>query len=428
MYRTFNTSSISTIPFHHYNNQWHYYTCYLFITHRTQCNLPHFLITLAPQVLFSSNTFMGKILSCFWAFVLLAGAAISQPSNQPLKSGFNRHEYADLLWLQFHALSDSLANRPMHELEMGNYQKIYSTKEVGLANKAAIFLRQDNVVVLELRGTVNQTTSWLENFYAGMVPAKGLLKLADDFTFDYQVAADAKAAVHIGWLIGTAFLSRAYLPTLDSLVAAGHTNIVVSGHSQGGALSFLTTSYLHYYYKANNKPVQLKTYASAAPKPGNLYYAYDFESITANGMGFRVVNTADWVPETPFSLQTLQDYNEVNPFLNLDAMLGQQKMAVRLYLKNLYKKLDRSTTKSAEKFRKYLGEKLYNQVAKELPGFAKPALHPSMNYSTAGIPIVLTPNETYAQQFVFTGKNVFVHHMLAPYSFLLNLHYPASKN
>jgi hypothetical protein len=284
------------------------------------------------------------------------------------------------------------------------------------------------VVVLELRGTVNKMESWLANFYSGMVAGSGTLQLAPDFSFSYKVAAHTKAAVHIGWLLGTAFLAREYMPVLDSLIANGHNQLLVSGHSQGGALAFITSSYLHYHYHSKNQPVNLKTYASAAPKPGNLYYAYDFESITSGNRGFRIVNTADWVPETPFSLQTLRDFNEVNPFKNVKPALKQQKLLVRMYLQNVYKKLDRKTAKTARQFRKYLGEKLHKQVAKSLPGFQKPDLHASQNYSTAGIPIVLTPNEAYNSRFVADEKNVFVHHLYQPYLFLLNLHFPETKN
>jgi hypothetical protein len=371
---------------------------------------------------------MTRIIKLFLFGLLGLHTAFAQSSQPLLEQGFDRKEYADLLWLQFHGLDESLTINKSFDLQKASYQKLMMTPEVGLANKAAIFLRSDGVVVLELRGTVNKMESWLANFYSGMVAGSGTLQLAPDFSFSYKVAAHTKAAVHIGWLLGTAFLAREYMPVLDSLIANGHNQLLVSGHSQGGALAFITSSYLHYHYHSKNQPVNLKTYASAAPKPGNLYYAYDFESITSGNRGFRIVNTADWVPETPFSLQTLRDFNEVNPFKNVKPALKQQKLLVRMYLQNVYKKLDRKSAKTARHFRKYMGEKLYKQVAKSLPGFQKPALHASQNYSTAGIPIVLTPNEAYNSRFVADEKNVFVHHLYQPYLFLLNLHFPETKN
>jgi hypothetical protein len=38
---------------------------------------------------------------------------------------------------------------------------------------------------------------------------------------------------------------------------------------------------------------------------------------------------------------------------------------------------------------------------------------------TAGAPIILKPNEAYWKLFPADLKNVFVHHMYAPYLFLL---------
>lgn len=347
---------------------------------------------------------------------------------QKLAPQFNRNEYADMLWLQFFALSDSVPVGTTFPLSTGTFTKIFSSPEVGLYNKCALFQRQDGVVVLELRGTVNKPESWLENFYAGMVPARGSLKLTNDYTFNYKVAEQENAAVHVGWLLGTGFLSRVYLPVLDSLVDKGYNNIIVTGHSQGGALAFLNTSFLHYYYQKKQRPVVLKAYASAAPKPGNQFYAYDFDFITRNGMGFRVVNAADWVPETPFSLQTLKDFNAVNPFTDAKATIKKQKFFVRLYMNNVYKKLDGSSAKAARKFRKYLGEKMYSLASKSLPGYEKPTLNFSMNYATAGTPIVLPTDTAYHQQFTFDGKNVFVHHMYKPYIHLLDQYYPVSKN
>jgi Lipase (class 3) len=355
---------------------------------------------------------------------LLPFEAKTQASLQP---GFDRNEYADMLWLQFNGFNDSLANQQQFTLSKGRHQRVMISPEVGLYNKCAVYLREDGVVVIQLRGTVNKPESWLENFYAGMVPAIGELQLSTNYKFAYKMAENKEATVHIGWLIGTGFLVKTFLPSLDSLVAKGHTNIIVSGHSQGGALSFLTTSFLHYYFLQQQKNVVLKTYASAAPKPGNLYYAYDFDFITRNQMGFRIVNAADWVPETPFSLQTIQDYNEVNPLADAKGIIKKQKFLIRTYMNSIYKKLDGSSSKASRKFEKYLGEKLFKLVEKPLPGYVKPTLAGTMNYSTAGTPIVLLADTAYLNKFTFDGKNYFVHHMLDPYMYLLNQHYPISK-
>ncbi len=115
--------------------------------------------------------------------------------------------------------------------------------------------------------------------------------------------------------------------------ANGIKDFIIAGHSQGAAVAFLLRSHLFYRTKegALPKDIVYKTYCSAAPKPGNLYYAYDYDFINSGNWAFTVVNAADWVPETPFSIQQVTDFNALNPFSNIKKVLKKQKLLVRLY-------------------------------------------------------------------------------------------------
>jgi hypothetical protein len=77
--------------------------------------------------------------------------------------------------------------------------------------------------------------------------------------------------------------------------------------------------------------------------------------------------------------------------------------------------MDRISRRSQKRFRKYLGKGVYSQVKKFLPQLKEPVYAPGSNYMRAGVPIVLMPDEAYNKQFVFDGKNVFIHHMPLPY-------------
>ncbi len=57
---------------------------------------------------------------------------------------------------------------------------------------------------------------------------------------------------------------------------AGIRNFYLLGHSQGAAINFLVTAHLRHLQKTGRIPadVRFKSYRSAAPKPGNLYFAY----------------------------------------------------------------------------------------------------------------------------------------------------------
>lgn len=342
---------------------------------------------------------------------------------QKFDAGFEATEYADLLHLYFKGFLDTSLSKLNNGTLNYKYETLFISPEVGLKNKCAMYLRNDKTAILNLRGTVANSESWLANFFSAMISAKGNLQINDTTNFDYTVAENSNAYVHVGWMIGLAHLAPYFNHCIDSLIAKGVNNFIITGHSQGGALSFLTTSYLYYKYKQKFPLVRFKTYASAAPKPGNLFYAYDFDFITANGFGFRVINTEDWVPESPLTVQTIQDMNEANPIKDAKKILKSQPFFVRLYLSSIYNKMDNAAVKTMKQYKKYLGTKLYKFVKKSLPQIQIPNLINSSNYMTAGTPIILKPNTTYKEKFAFTGTNYFVHHMLEPYLFLLNANY-----
>jgi hypothetical protein len=335
-----------------------------------------------------------------------------------LKPGFDAAEYKDLLQFSFQGFSGKVPSNTEFA-----YKNLFVSPEVGLRNRCEMYLRTDGVAIINLRGTVNYFESWLENFYAATTPASGNFKLTDTSSFQYQLAANNKATVHVGWLTGLGYMAPYITHCIDSLYQQGVRAIIVSGHSQGGALSFLCTSYLYYHYLAKGFNIQFKTYASAAPKPGNQYYAYDFDFITRNGYAFRVVNNADWVPESPLSTQMSIDFNEGSPFKNVTQLIGQQNWLVKTYVKHMYGKLKRPPERSAKRYRKYLGVKLQKIIRKTLPQYQPPPLVKGSNYATAGTPVILATNAAYEAKFVFTGNNLFVHHSKEAYLFLLDQWY-----
>lgn len=163
------------------------------------------------------------------------------------------------------------------------------------------------------------------------------------------------------------------------------------------------------------KDIIFKTYASAAPKPGNLYYAYDFDYICRDGWGLRVVNTRDWVPETPFSLQTTRDFNTVSPFTDIKSTLKKQKWPVRSALSYMYGRLDRPAKRASRRMQRILGGLAYKRVKKLLPEYQRPDFVTSHNYTPAGTPVILYPVEGYDEKFPFDGKNIFINHLPQAY-------------
>jgi len=345
-------------------------------------------------------------------------------AQDKLQPGFNGKEYAELLSLSFH--NNSIADSVERSHTKDPYHLEYASDEVGLLNRWSFYLRTDNVGVIDVRGTVQKLASWLENFYAAMIPATGSLQLNDSTTFNYELSADPKAMIHTGWTIGLAYLAPGIESKVNEYYREKHVKeFLIFGHSQGGAISFLLRSFLEYEKKKGKIPADIvfKTYCSAAPKPGNLFYAYDYDFITRNGWSFTVVNTADWVPETPFSIQTINDFNPTNPFVHVKEIIKKEKFMVRLAVKKVYKKLDKSTEKAQKKFEKALGKLIYKQVKRFLPQLREPVYTGGNNYMRAGVPVILVPDEEYRRQFPESNTNFFTHHLFKPYYMLVKKYY-----
>lgn len=183
----------------------------------------------------------------------------------------------------------------------------------------------------------------------------------------------------------------------------------------------MLTSYLYNLQQVNVLPkdIKFKTYCSAGPKPGNLYYAYDYEAITQYGWGFNVVNAADWVPEMPVSIQTLNDFNNVNPFTNAMVLIKKQSFSKRVVLKHIYNKLDKPTKQAQKNYEKYLGEMTSKILKQNIKGFSAPPYYSSNHYVRTGTTIVLQPDDTYFKQFPDDATKLFPHHFHAQYLLLL---------
>ncbi|RYY90652.1 MAG: lipase family protein [Chitinophagaceae bacterium] len=353
-------------------------------------------------------------------FALLYSSLAAQ-----LQPGFDASEYRAMLAINFNRYDSvqKAAGLPLL------YRKTYTAPVTGLDNRWTLYESTDGrTAVISVRGTVASRKSWLANIYSVMQPAQGTIRLNDSVAANYKLSADNRGAVHSGWLIALMSMSADIEGQLRALHKRGVRAIYITGHSQGGAIAYLLRSYLYYRTLEGALPADIhyKTYCSAAPKPGNLVYAYDYEFINRGGWGFNIVNAADWVPETPISIQQLQDLNPLNPLTDLRATLRRQSFPVRIYANTVYNKLTRKSRKAAGKYHKYLGRKVGGEVRKVLPGLQLPGAVPGLDYARAGTSVVLQPDSAYFSRFPNNsaqGHGVWTHHFLDAYLFLLQKNY-----
>lgn len=346
-------------------------------------------------------------------FILLA-LALVLPLKAALQPGFDKQEYLEMLRIiaTFSENPASTFPKPEH------YTRIHRSPAFVMDNMYDFWYDpSQKAVAIHLRGTTGKAISWLENFYAAMIPAEGSVQLGNGQQFDYKFSSDKRAAVHVGWTVGLGYMVNDMKTRLDSVLNSGVRDLVVVGHSQGGALAFLMTAYLRQAQLDGKIPAdtRIKTYCSAGPKPGNLYFAYDYERQTQNGWAFNVINAADWVPETPISIQTLNDFNTTNPFKNAKKLFKKQKFPQNILFKYFFNQLEKPTTKARKKYEKFLGKLVGGFVEKQVEGAVPPPFFHSNNYVRTGHTIVLYPDAEYFTQFPESDTNFFVHHMFAPY-------------
>lgn len=368
-----------------------------------------------------TNKLCNKTLLHFVCVLLFCSTSVF---GQALKPGFDKSEYIETLKMneKTHVALDKWTVPPVFPLPE-DYKFLYRSPRVGFDNIWDLWINEKRkIAVIAVQGTIATQVSFLANIYAAMIPATGSLQLDTNFKFDYTLATNEHAAVHAGWLIAMAYLSPTILHKIDSCYNSGIRDFILTGHSQGGGITFLLTSYLRYLQAENKIPkdIRFKTYCSAAPKPGNLYYAYDYENITKGGWAYNVVNTADWVPEVPFSVQTIADFTDVNPFKDAKTLIKKQKFPKNLALRYAYNQMSKPSEKAQRNYEKYLGKMVSKSVKKTFPNFKAPQYYKSNYYVRAGNTIALFPDSVYYKIYDSTkDKSIWLHHLPRPYLYLI---------
>ncbi|MCE7040522.1 lipase family protein [Dyadobacter sp. CY312] len=342
---------------------------------------------------------------------------------QALKPGFDKAEYIELLKVNHRVhidvakWSDTLGTPDPEQCKL-----VYRSPVVGFDNLWDLWKKNKSVGVIAVRGSVQTGPSFLANLYAAMVPAKGSLQLTKDVSFDYNLSNNPNAAVHVGWLVSMANLSGDIVAKIDSCYKTGMKEFILTGHSQGGGIVFLLNSYLENLKVQGKLPadIRFKTYCSAGPKPGNLFYAYDYENMTRGGWAYNVVNTADWVPDVPFTVQTVDDFTAVNPFHGAKAQIKKLKFPKNIALRHVYDQMSKPSYKARKNYQKYLGKMVSQTVKKQFPDFVTPQYYNSNYYVRTGNTIPLNADEEYYKLFSNdpANPNIWQHHLPRPYLYL----------
>ena len=355
------------------------------------------------------------------AFILICFSIAQHLGAQVLKPGFQKQEFIDLLKLSMYQMDTPWVDMEI-DLPKG-FELAYRSPMMGLENRFDVWINSNKkVAAINVRGSNGTRPSWVENFYSAMIPAKGSLTLNDSTTIPYQLAQNEKAAVHTGWTLGMTSITPLVRKQILENYRNGIHDFYVAGHSQGGAVATLLSAHILQLKQSGYLPqdIRIKTYCSAAPKPGNLFFAMEYEQATQAGWHYNVVNPKDWVPQTPFAVQTIDDFPTTNPFSDAEKSIKNLKFPVDLVVKHVFNQLNKPTQKARKNFEKNLGKRAASIIIKkDLPQYQEPEYFESVNYTRCGQQIILIADEEYLSQFPDTKEDLFTHHRPQAYLYLI---------
>ena len=299
-----------------------------------------------------------------------------------LAEGFNKQEARDMIAICNSFTFIDLYNNDSTIVPV-EYEKLYTSGVFGMDNKFQLY-QKGRVAVINLRGSTDKQISWLENIYSAMIPAKGIIKIAGD-NVHYSFAKDPGAAVHSGYALAIAYLSKDLFYHINTFNKQGVYEFIITGHSQGGALANMLTAYLgNLSHNEISKKNTFKTYAFAAPMVGNKKFAEEYDHRFAEAKhSFNIINPADPIPTFPLS------YKETNFKENLKTLLFDRESFDLMEIAsdgaaNLFEKQIISLSQA-------LGRSTSNQIAKDLGTVTMPAYVPDVNYQKLNNRIEISP-------------------------------------
>ncbi len=317
--------------------------------------------------------------------ILLILIMMSTQSFSQFKSGFDKYEARDMLAICNSFTFIELYNSDT-EILPPKYIKRYTSGTFGTDNKFQIYVN-GKVGVINLRGSTSKKTSWLANINSSMIPSTGMMKLSDEDIY-YKFAADTNASVHAGYALAVAYLSKEIIFHINTLNREGISDIIITGHSQGGAIANLLRAYLENLPEAvisiNNK---FKTYSFAAPMTGNEEFSKEYNlRFCENKTSFNIINQGDPVPRFPLSYDD-KDFitnNVKNLLFNSKEFSFKKTMidgAVLLLEDNISRSIKRVSSSAT------------GQVSKDIGQILMPDYVSDINYSKIGNIVEIYPVE-----------------------------------
>lgn len=263
----------------------------------------------------------------------------------------------------------------------------YESDIQSMDNKFQVY-ENGEIGVINFRGSTEKFISWVENCYSAMVFAKDTMIIKGD-TIPYCFGDSLYASVHAGYALTIVLLSESIIEQVKALNKKGIHQIIITGHSQGGALATMTRAFLEHLpeQRLSSKNIY-KTYAFAPPMCGNSEFAEEYNAEFGDqNTSFSIINPKDIVPYLPFNYEEekLISKKKVFNWITGEEELNIKKLSQDAFIKTFEHPITKYVKNSNALLNKLLKIKL-GQIT--MPDFV-----PDINYYPAGQKKDLQPFE-----------------------------------
>lgn len=245
-----------------------------------------------------------KILSGL-IFVLTCNLTVSGQVSLVVKET-NPQQVIEMAYLiqDWPATDDTVKFRKPFDVD--KYQKIYTSPELCLDNVFRVY-RHKRTYVLNFRASQLSVGSWMENIYTNMIPASGQMQI-DGAPYTYNFSNVSEAAVHSGFALAIVYMREALMEQIEQAHKAGMEQLIIIGHSQGGALANMLYAHIRNNQdKLGLSNIICKSYTFGAPMIGNKAFAASFNAkLSGQQQSYNIANKHDIVATLPLQ------YNEAD--------------------------------------------------------------------------------------------------------------------
>lgn len=268
-------------------------------------------------------------------------------SYSQLEPGFKADEAIDLI-----RLCNSQTFKDLYgsddEIIPNDYELVYSSTPNVMDNMFQVY-KQGKIGVIHFRGSTSHPNSWIENVYSAMIPAKGKMTIYEEER-EYMFAETDSAGVHSGFVLGVTMMIDEVISQIELLNSKGVHDIIITGHSQGGALAILAHAYLENLQNDRiNEGNTFKMYAFANPMVGNTEFVSEYnDRFVDKEMAYRIINPQDLVPSLPITYHdgTLVSADDIVSWITGEKEFNYKELGVEFIMRKFKKGLTAYINKS----------------------------------------------------------------------------------